>query len=648
MQSNWKVLLYSFFLCIAIAQAVIAETGSIITTGTVRDNQDRPVEGAEMMIIPGRQKAVISDSRGQFEITWNPHSWRNGDTIFYIVARHKAKNLGLALPMDKDAGTLRLVLKPGVSLSGQVVDTEGKAISGIRLSIMLHTSNWGSSIDTQKQTDGNGNFTFCAIPMENRYQFTARAVGYGQKGIFFNTKDAVDGPLDLGQIELPLADMSVTGRAVDVTGNPVPGIEVYCAGEGQPSCHTKSDEKGYFMLDGVCAGLVRFFAEGQIDGESLSCQVLTEAGARDVKVVVTENGYSRSRYIRTKSHEEIINSGKPYIAGWVVDENGVAVAEVPVNVRCVQSKNEKGKDTESYFQFTKFGDVTDEQGRFAIELEEEATYSLLFSPIHHAALIVYDVVPGTEDLKVILPKGGIITGRLVRFQRGEKETVPDAGIELKQTNHMSYSYIGSDRDLKTRTDSEGRFRFEHIRTLIRTNRQRPILEPRIWELRSGDASQPVKFLPGETVKHIELVIRPDLAKATPLKGKSLPGYTGINIDLNQDRFKDRTLLMCFFDYEQRPARRYVLQLNGRHKQLKEQGVEIVAVQVSKTSENEIAQWVKTTNISIPVATVIGDLDETRFIWNVQSLPGLILTDREHKVIAEGFALQKLDDKLKTD
>ena len=647
MQSNWKVLLYSFFLCIAIAQTATAKSGSIITTGTVRDNQGRPVEGAEMMIVPDGRKAVFSDSRGQFEITWNPHVLRSGTTV-YIVARDKGENLALVLPMVDDTGSLTLTLKPAVSLLGRIVDPENNAINGAQLSLSMRLLTSISTIDSQSRTNSNGVFKIDAIPFENQYRITIKADGYGQKSISFDTKNIVNEPLDLGQIELPLADMSVTGQVVDVMGNPVPGMEVYCAGEGQPSCYTKSDEKGYFMLDGVCAGLVRFFAEGQIDGESLSCQVLTEAGARDVKVVVTENGYSRSRYIRTKSHEEIINSGKPYIAGWVVDENGVAVAEVPVNVRCVQSKNEKGKDTESYFQFTKFGDVTDEQGRFAIELEEEATYSLLFSPIHHAALIVYDVVPGTEDLKVILPKGGIITGRLVRFQRGEKEPVPDAGIELKQTNHMSYSYIGSDRDLKTRTDSEGRFRFEHIRTLIRTDRQRPVLEPRIWELRSGDASQPVKFLPGETVKHIELVIRPDLAKATPLKGKGLPGYTGISIDLNQDRFRDRKLLMCFFDYEQRPARRYVLQLNGRHKQLKEQGVEIVAVQVSKTSENEIAQWVKTTNISIPVATVIGDLDETRFIWNVQSLPWLILTDREHKVIAEGFALQELDDKLKTD
>jgi protocatechuate 3,4-dioxygenase beta subunit len=502
-----------------------------------------------------------------------------------------------------------------------------------------------STIDSQSRTDSNGVFRIDAIPLENRYRITIKADGYGQKRISFDTGDAVDGLLDLGQIELPLADMSVTGCVVDVTGNPVPGIQVYSAGEGQPSCRIKSDEQGYFALDGLCPGLVRFFAEGRLNDEGVACQVLTEAGASDVKVVVTENGYFRSRYIRTKSHEEIIKSGNPYIAGRVVDENGVAVTGVPVRVRCMQSKNEKGKDMESYFQIARFGDVTDKQGRFAIELKEEATYSLLFSPDNHAAMIVYDVVTDTGDLKVTLSSGGTLTGQLVRFNRGVKVPVPNTKVELKQANHSSYSHLVSDHEHKTVTDSQGRFRFERIRTLIRTDRQRQVYEPRTWELCSGDTSQSIRFLPGEKTKHIDLVLRPNIAKAPPLTSKALPDYTGINLDLNQDRFKDRKLLICFFDYEQRPARRYVLQLNGRQRQLREKGVRIVAVQTNKTSENKIAQWVKTTNISIPVATVIGDFDETRFIWNVQSLPWLILTDREHVVVAEGFNVNELDDKM---
>jgi len=42
----------------------------------------------------------------------------------------------------------------------------------------------------------------------------------------------------------------------------------------------------------------------------------------------------------------------------------------------------------------------------------------------------------------------------------------------------------------------------------------------------------------------------------------------------------------------------------------------------------------------------GDVEKTRFTWGVKSLPWLILTDRNHVVAAEGFALAELDDMLK--
>ena len=457
---------------------------------------------------------------------------------------------------------------------------------------------------------------------------------------------AVDGCLDMGKIELALATMSVSGRVVDVSGHPVPGIDVYCIGEGQTSCHTQSNGQGHFTLNGVCAGTVRFIAEGIENGENVSSQIVTEAGGRDVKVVVTEGMLSRSRYIRTKSHEQIMKSGNLYVAGRVVDEDGVAVADVPVNVRCVQKKNKEGQDTESYYNVSRFGDVTDKQGRFAIELEEDATYSLLFSPNNHAALIVYDVVTGTRDLKVVLPKGGAITGQLVRSDRGKKVPVPNAKIELKQTSRTSYSHIGSDRDRKTVTDSQGRFRFEHIRTQMRTDREEPVYGPRVWELSYGGTSQTVSFLPNETVKHVDLVIRPNIAEATSLLGRALPDFTGINIDLAQDRFRDSRLLICFFDYEQRPSRHCILQLNSRLGQLQKQGLEIIAVQVSKTGENELAQWIKKMNITFTVAAITGDIDEVHFNWNVQFLPWMILTDKEQIVRAEGFNINELDGKIK--
>ena len=40
-----------------------------------------------------------------------------------------------------------------------------------------------------------------------------------------------------------------------------------------------------------------------------------------------------------------------------------------------------------------------------------------------------------------------------------------------------------------------------------------------------------------------------------------------------------------------------------------------------------------------------NVEQTRFNWGVKSLPWLILTNKEHVAIAEGFALSELDEKI---
>ena len=96
------------------------------------------------------------------------------------------------------------------------------------------------------------------------------------------------------------------------------------------------------------------------------------------------------------------------------------------------------------------------------------------------------------------------------------------------------------------------------------------------------------------------------------------------------------------------------QLAKQAGQLREKGVTVVAVQASKVDETTLAEWVKNSNIAFPVGMVQGDPsatlgtgeEQTRSAWGVQSLPWLILTDREHVVIAGGFGVDDLDERIK--
>jgi hypothetical protein len=105
------------------------------------------------------------------------------------------------------------------------------------------------------------------------------------------------------------------------------------------------------------------------------------------------------------------------------------------------------------------------------------------------------------------------------------------------------------------------------------------------------------------------------------------------------------LLVCFFDINQRPSRHCVGQLNRRAKQLRKQGVFVVCVQASHLPKKGLNDWRKKDRISLPIGMVGNDSIKTRQEWAVQSLPCLILTDEDHIVIAEGFRLYELDDKI---
>jgi peroxiredoxin len=131
----------------------------------------------------------------------------------------------------------------------------------------------------------------------------------------------------------------------------------------------------------------------------------------------------------------------------------------------------------------------------------------------------------------------------------------------------------------------------------------------------------------------------------PLKDKALPDMKQFAVELDPNQTKDKMILVCFFDMNQRPSRNCMRQLSAKAQELTAKDVVVVAVQASKVDEDKLNDWVKKNNIPFPVGMVQSDEEKTRFAWGVRSLPWLSLTDTQHVVIAEGFYLDELGDKL---
>ena len=144
-------------------------------------------------------------------------------------------------------------------------------------------------------------------------------------------------------------------------------------------------------------------------------------------------------------------------------------------------------------------------------------------------------------------------------------------------------------------------------------------------------------------KVVSLVTEPQ-----SLLGKPLPDMNDLKIALSPDDIKDKSLLVYFFDMQQRPSRNRLKQLTEKAEELKEKDIIILAIQAVKVDDKEFDNWLKENNIPFAAGKIQANQEKSRIVWGIRSLPWLILTDTQHIVHAEGFAQDELDEKIKDD
>jgi hypothetical protein len=152
---------------------------------------------------------------------------------------------------------------------------------------------------------------------------------------------------------------------------------------------------------------------------------------------------------------------------------------------------------------------------------------------------------------------------------------------------------------------------------------------------------PFRIKEGEVIEENLKVGEPP----SKLVNQSLPDFDGVDIDFDIEQAKGERLLVCLWDMEQRPSRNCVKQLATRADKLKRQGITVVGIQVSAVDKNDLNGWVRKNRIPFPVGIVQGNGEKIRSTWDVRSLPWLILTDRTHLVLSDGFNVGELDSQL---
>ena len=132
---------------------------------------------------------------------------------------------------------------------------------------------------------------------------------------------------------------------------------------------------------------------------------------------------------------------------------------------------------------------------------------------------------------------------------------------------------------------------------------------------------------------------------TPLLiGKPLPELEKMGIELPAGA-SERMILVCLWDMQQRPSRNYIKELAKKADDLAEEDVVVACLQVADVDDKVVNEWVKENKIPFAIGRSTPEMGKSTFEWGVKSMPWLILTDRRHIVIKEGFALSDLNEQI---
>lgn len=157
--------------------------------GTVSDPKDNPDTNVVFSVWNSANPFVnfYSDSKGKYEVHWRPPVARS-DTRSVLIGRDSQRNLSVMQEIDASTTNLDLVMQPGLSVAGVVLDENGTAVTNVcvLLNMDLESSN---TLLTRTVTDNHGSFSFAGLPRKGEYSLGVATEYSDSDGIRISSSD---------------------------------------------------------------------------------------------------------------------------------------------------------------------------------------------------------------------------------------------------------------------------------------------------------------------------------------------------------------------------------------------------------------------------------------------------------------------------
>lgn len=662
-------------------------------SGIIRTPDGQPATGIAVRLVSGFGMADDgrkTDADGKFELEWSPRQFPGqGDSTVCVLARDVDHNLAVAQDIDEDTGPLDLKLAPALTLAGRA-EADGKPISNVTAQLVFWTGRSGMWLQGLARTNTPGQYEIPALPPGRKYGVIVSAPGYGQKQNHNLEISADAGRQELDTVELKLANLKLAGQVLDADDKPASGCYVNLNGEGQPSGNTRTDREGKFSFAHVCDGPVQLSASGQSSYGNISAEggdtnvilrlgqtfnsspgskmnklhgTITTADGKpaagaQVAVFPSNNG---TRWIKTGAAGEYsltwslqpwqAQNGGAYFVARDPARNLAAVEELPEETTNLDLKLKPavtlaglvknasgavlpGAQVGLWFKAGNTYETVDEQikpanveGRFEIKCLPADGQYIVYASAKGYGKSQQQLQPDPDTNRVELEPFVLkVADRVIAGQVLRDDDKPASGVNVNLNGE-------GQPDGYMTTDSKGRFHFQVVEG-----------EVRLFASSQGGFAQATAEA-GDTNIVMTLGNNSGVIRSTPrrasLKGGPLPDLASINL-ASDAAPAGKAVLLCLFDAGQRPSRHVLGQLNQQTAALLQKNVSVLGVQAATIGDDAFKEWQTTSPVSFPVGRVTEKSEKSKWASSVTALPWLMLTDANHRVVAEGFSLDELD------
>lgn len=310
-------------------------------SGTVLDPSGAPAPGVAIMLVPrtvAQNAETISDASGKYTVNWPATAITPAlaaSRVYSLVARDLEHNLAAVHTIDETTTNLDLRLQPGLTISAQVQDANGKPITNATATLAIYSGNSGTVINPGQppmRTDDQGRIQITALPQGCRYAvMNVRAPGYGtimQTSI--PEAQTHTTRFDLPALVLRLANLKLAGQVLGADGQPAANARVTLSGVGQPVSNTLPDAAGHFTFY-VCEGPVLLNAVLQGAPGGLQTGRAQTVGG-DTNVVIRLANVNNAGPTPVLPNNTVVASGRITITGTVFDPSGAPAPGVAMLV----------------------------------------------------------------------------------------------------------------------------------------------------------------------------------------------------------------------------------------------------------------------------------------------------------------------------